>query len=388
LHFDLIAGHFPVGEHLYIPLGELLFHHGSEGTTAYFCVMEKMVVLVTGGAGYIGSHTVVALHEAGFSPLIVDNFANSNPSALDGIAEIVGEPVPFVKADCGDFAAMMKLFKEQASSGQPIGGVIHFAAYKAVGESVEKPLDYFENNIGSTANLLRVMEANGVGNLVFSSSCTVYGEPDAIPVDESAPIKVAESPYGYTKQACERLITDVAKARPEMAVALLRYFNPIGAHPTAAIGELPLGRPNNLIPFLTQATAGKREPLTVFGNDYPTADGTCIRDYIHVVDLADAHVAAMNWLLQATRTENRNMPLLEAFNLGTGTGSSVKEVLDTFEAVNDIAVPFQFGPRRPGDVVAIYAEADKARDMLGWTAERSLGDALRDAWNWEKKLGS
>lgn len=346
--------------------------------------MEKMVVLVTGGAGYIGSHTVVALHEAGFSPLVVDNFSNSDPSALDGIATIIGQPVPFVNADCGNFQAMNKLFDNQAASGHPIGGVIHFAAYKAVGESVEKPLDYFENNIGSTANLLRVMEAHGVAGLVFSSSCTVYGEPDAIPVDENAPIKVAESPYGYTKQACERLITDVAHARPEMAVALLRYFNPIGAHPSAAIGELPLGRPNNLIPFLTQATAGKREPLTVFGNDYDTPDGTCIRDYIHVVDLAQAHVAAMNWLLESAQAEERATPILEAFNLGTGTGSSVKEVLDTFEEVNGVAVPFAFGPRRPGDVVAIYAQAEKAKAVLGWEAQKSLGDSLRDAWNWER----
>lgn len=346
--------------------------------------MEKMVVLVTGGAGYIGSHTVVALHEAGFSPVVVDNFSNSNPSALDGITSIIGQPVPFVNADCGDFQAMNKLFDDQATSGRPIGGVIHFAAYKAVGESVEKPLDYFENNIGSTANLLRVMEAHGVASLVFSSSCTVYGEPDAIPVDENAPIKVAESPYGYTKQACERLITDVAHARPEMAVALLRYFNPIGAHPSAAIGELPLGRPNNLIPFLTQATAGKREPLTVFGNDYDTPDGTCIRDYIHVVDLAQAHVAAMNWLLESTPAEERDTPILEAFNLGTGTGSSVKEVLDTFEEENGVEVPFAFGPRRPGDVVAIYAQAEKAKAVLGWEAQKSLGDSLRDAWNWER----
>ncbi len=352
--------------------------------------MEKKVVLVTGGAGYIGSHTVVALHEAGFRPVVVDNFANSTPAALDGIASIIGERVPFVEANCCDEEAMRDLFNTQAEAGTPISGVIHFAAYKAVGESVEKPIDYFENNIGSTANLLRVMEAFGVTNLVFSSSCTVYGEPDTIPVDETAPMKPAESPYGYTKQACERLITDAAHARPALATALLRYFNPIGAHPTAAIGELPIGRPNNLIPFLTQATAGKREPLTVFGNDYPTPDGTCIRDYIHVVDLAAAHVAALRWLLRETATTDRSNdkgPLLEAFNLGTGTGSSVKEVIDTFEAVNGKAVPHSFGPRRPGDVVAIYAEANKAQSMLGWSAEKSLGDALRDAWRWEERGG-
>lgn len=343
--------------------------------------MNEQVVLVTGGAGYIGSHTVVALKEAGYSPWIVDNHSNSDPSALQGIEAILGGAVPAAVADCGDEQAMTALFQRCADEGHSFAGVIHFAAFKAVGESVAEPLKYFENNIGSTATLLKVMAKFGVSNLVFSSSCTVYGEPDRIPVDETAPIKPAESPYGYTKQVCERMIGDVVQAQPSMRAALLRYFNPIGAHPSAAIGELPIGRPNNLIPYLTQATAGLREPLTVYGDDYPTPDGTCIRDYIHVVDLAEAHVAAMDWLLNQGAG-----PVCEPFNLGTGTGSSVKEVVETFERVNGIAVPHSMGPRRAGDVVAIYAEAQKASEVLGWRAKRDLGEALKDAWHWQKAL--
>jgi UDP-glucose 4-epimerase len=343
--------------------------------------MNEQVVLVTGGAGYIGSHTVVALKEAGYSPWIVDNHSNSDPSALKGIESILGQPVPSVVADCGNEEALVAVFQQCKDEGHEFAGVIHFAAFKAVGESVAEPLKYYENNIGSTATLLKVMERFGVSNLVFSSSCTVYGEPDRIPVDETAPIKPAESPYGYTKQVCERMIADAVHAMPGMRATLLRYFNPIGAHPSAAIGELPIGRPNNLIPYLTQATAGLREPLTVYGDDYPTPDGTCIRDYIHVVDLAEAHVAAMDWLLNQAQG-----PICEPFNLGTGTGSSVKQVVETFEQVNGIAVPHDMGPRRAGDVVAIYAEANKAANVLGWRAKRDLGVALKDAWNWQQSL--
>lgn len=343
--------------------------------------MNEQVVLVTGGAGYIGSHTVVALKEAGYSPWIVDNHSNSDPSALRGIETILQQSVQSVVADCGDEKALAAVFQQRMDEGHKFAGVIHFAAFKAVGESVAEPLKYYENNIGSTATLLKVMGEFGVSNLVFSSSCTVYGEPDRIPVDETAPIKPAESPYGYTKQVCERMIADAVHAMPDMRATLLRYFNPIGAHPSAAIGELPIGRPNNLIPYLTQATAGLREPLTVYGDDYPTPDGTCIRDYIHVVDLAEAHVSAMDWLLKKSQGG-----VCEPFNLGTGTGSSVKEVIETFEKVNGVSVPHHMGPRRAGDVVAIYAEANKAAEVLGWRAKRDLGEALKDAWNWQKAL--
>lgn len=350
--------------------------------------MERGKILVTGGVGYIGSHTVVALHQAGYEPIIVDNLANSSLSALEGIQNILNAKIPFHNVDCRDAKGLDWIFNDAQESGRPIEGAIHFAAYKAVGESVERPIEYFQNNIGSTASLLQIMAQYGVNRLVFSSSCTVYGEPNLIPVDELAPILPAESPYGYTKQACERLIQDVVIARPELRVALLRYFNPIGAHPSGLIGELPLGRPNNLIPFLTQASAGEREPLIVFGQDYPTADGTCIRDYIHVVDLAEAHVASMDWLFQSNANNKKQGATCEPFNLGTGKGSSVKEVIQTFEAVNGVRVPHRFGPRRSGDVVAIYAKADKAKELLGWSARKSLGDALEDAWRWQQGAGS
>jgi UDP-glucose 4-epimerase len=340
--------------------------------------MAKQKVVVTGGAGYIGSHTVVALHEAGFSPVIFDNFSNSKPEVLDGIARIIGEKPQIFEVDCRSKAELAHAIEACASDGQ-IAGVIHFAAFKAVGESTERPLDYFDNNIGSTVSLLEAMTAAGISNLVFSSSCTVYGQPDTIPVDEQAPILPAESPYGYTKQACERLITDAFNSSMPLSACLLRYFNPIGAHPSAAIGELPLGHPNNLIPYLTQATAGTRGPLTVFGNDYPTEDGTCIRDYIHVMDLARAHVASIHWLLS-------NPASCEAFNLGTGEGKSVSQVIAAFEKANGIEVPYSFGPRRAGDITAIFANAGKAERALGWKCELSLEEALRDAWKWQQKL--
>ncbi|MBV42168.1 MAG: UDP-glucose 4-epimerase GalE [Crocinitomicaceae bacterium] len=340
--------------------------------------MEKRIVIVTGGAGYIGSHTVVALHESGYRPVIIDDFSNSKPEVLDGIAKITGVKPQLFSLDCRSKNDLLEALQSCTADGE-VAGVIHFAAYKAVGESTEKPLDYFENNIGSTVSLLAAMSESGVSNLVFSSSCTVYGQPDQIPVDESAPILPAESPYGYTKQACERLIMDAFKSSMPLSACLLRYFNPIGAHQSANIGELPIGHPNNLIPYLTQAVAGLRNPLTVFGNDYPTEDGTCIRDYIHVMDLARAHVASIAWL-------ESNSPSCEAFNLGTGTGKSVSEVIAAFEKTNGIEVPYAFGPRRSGDVVAIFANAEKAHRELGWNCEFNLEEALRDAWKWQLQL--
>ena len=343
-----------------------------------FETMKSQQVIVTGGAGYIGSHTVVELAGAGFEPIIVDNFSNSHPRVLDGLERILNRKIQLFDVDCCDESALNGVFESCLKRGN-IAGVIHFAAFKAVGESTAEPLKYFSNNIGSTAALLATMHRHGVGSFVFSSSCTVYGQPEQIPVDETAPFLPAESPYGYTKQACERLISDAHSAHAELNVTLLRYFNPIGAHPSGDIGELPLGHPNNLIPFLTQATAGLRDPLTVFGNDYPTPDGTCVRDYIHVIDLARAHVAALNWLKDQNHA-------YEALNLGTGNGSSVLQVIEAFESANGISVPHTIGPRRPGDVTAIYADAKKAKDLLGWECEHSLQEALKDSWNWQKKL--
>lgn len=350
-------------------------------SATYFRCMEKERVLVTGGAGYIGSHTVVELSRAGFEPVILDNFINSHSSAVDGMQRILGYRPTVVEMDCGDASALEHVFESATGGGRTVAGVIHFAAFKAVGESTQHPLKYYRNNLGSTVALLEAMAAFGIPNLVFSSSCTVYGQPTSIPVDEQAPMLEAESPYGYTKQACERIIRDTHASGQSLNTALLRYFNPIGAHPSSEIGELPLGHPNNLIPYLTQATAGLRDPLTVFGDDYPTPDGTCIRDYIHVVDLACAHVSALRWLMNQQNA-------CEIFNLGTGQGHSVLDVIHTFERANGIAVPHQIGPRRPGDVTAIFADAGKAEAMLGWKCERSLEEALRDAWNWERKLAS
>ena len=342
--------------------------------------MQSNQVIVTGGAGYIGSHTVVELIAEGYTPILIDNFSNSHPDVLTGLERILGKVPELFEVDCCDAGAMDRTISAISKRGN-IAGVIHFAAYKAVGESTEQPVKYFQNNIGSTATLLDAMERHGLQTLVFSSSCTVYGQPAEIPVDESAPILPAESPYGYTKQACERLIQDAQASRPEINAALLRYFNPIGAHPSSEIGELPLGHPNNLIPYLTQATAELRSPLIVFGDDYPTPDGTCIRDYIHVVDLAKAHVAALRWL-------QKQSGVCEPINLGTGNGSSILEVIQAFETANGLAVPHQLGSRRPGDITAIYANAEKAKSLLGWTAEKSLKEALRDAWNWQLKLGT
>ena len=331
-------------------------------------------ILVTGGAGFIGSHTVIALVDAGYEPVIVDDLRNSRSSVLSGLERILGRAVEFHDIDCGDGKAMSSIFD------RPVHGAIHFAADKAVGESVADPEKYFSNNIGATSNLTRMLKDRGVRHLVFSSSCTVYGEAEELPVNEDAPIQPAASPYGYTKQACEQLLRySHAASNGALGTALLRYFNPIGAHPSAEIGELPLGTPANLVPFLTQSVAGIRPELTVFGEDYPTPDGTCIRDYLHVCDLAEAHVAALQWL-------EAHPGAMDVFNLGTGKGSSVKEVITAFEAATGRAVPHRMGARRAGDVTAIYADASKAERMLGWRTRRSLQECLADAWRWQEKL--
>ena len=333
-------------------------------------------ILVTGGAGFIGSHAVVELTEAGFEPIIVDNFSNSQESALRGIGEILGREVKCYRVDCTNAQALREVF----ASEKDIAGVIHFAAYKAVGESVAEPLKYYHNNVGSLVVLLQVMEEYKVTNLVFSSSCTVYGIPEQLPVTEATPVKKANSPYGNTKQICEDILSDLASSGTEIKSIALRYFNPIGAHASAKIGELPLGVPNNLVPFITQTAAGIRKELTVFGNDYDTPDGTNIRDYIHVVDLAKAHVVAINKLLSG------NTQKLEVYNVGTGQGNSVLEVIQAFEKASGQKLNYAIGPRRAGDVPEIYADVTKATNELGFKTETSLEEALRSAWNWQLAL--
>jgi UDP-glucose 4-epimerase len=321
----------------------------------------------------------VELAQAGYEPVIIDNFSNSEESALAGIRGILGRDVPCHRIDCGDAEALRQVFRTEGD----IAGVIHFAAFKAVGESVQKPLAYFHNNVGSLITLLQVMKDEGVENLVFSSSCTVYGVPDQLPVTEATPTKPANSPYGRTKQMCEDIVHDAAAA-PDNKVhtILLRYFNPIGAHESAKIGELPLGVPNNLVPFITQTAAGLREKLTIFGNDYDTLDGTNVRDYIHVVDLAQAHIVAVQRLLDRKASE-----VVETFNVGTGHGNSVLEVVQTFEQASGQKLNYAIGPRRPGDVPAIYADATKSMDVLGFKTSTSLYDSLASAWKWQQTLG-
>jgi len=333
----------------------------------------KHKIIVTGGLGFIGSHTVVCLHEAGFEPIIIDNLSNSEASAMDGIEKLIGYKPIWANIDVNDKAALGNVIKEH----QP-QGVIHFAAFKAVGESVEKPLTYYRNNVGGLITLMEVLKEENIGNLVFSSSCTVYGEPDEIPIKESTQTKMAESPYGATKQMGEIILKDNANW---LNTQCLRYFNPIGAHESGFIGELPIGVPNNLIPYLTQTVAGIRKELTVFGDDYNTTDGTCIRDYIHVMDLAEAHVFAVNRLINDEQNES-----FEVFNIGTGKGSSVLEVIHAFETANGISVPHKIGPRRPGDVIQVWAETTKVENVLGWKAKRDLETMLKDAWNWQTKL--
>jgi UDP-glucose 4-epimerase len=334
-----------------------------------------MNILVTGGAGFIGSHTVVELVEAGYSPIIIDDLSNSNVSALQGIKNILGIEVPFYQEDCNDFEKVDNIVKKHN-----IQGIIHFAAFKAVGESVQLPLKYYQNNLISLLNILKVMENNEIRNLVFSSSCTVYGQADQVPVTENTPKKKAESPYGNTKAIAEDILEDVVKSGMNLGIISLRYFNPIGAHPSSNIGELPLGVPNNLVPYITQTAAGIREQLVVFGDDYDTTDGTNVRDFIHVVDLAKAHVAALNLL--KTKSES----FYDVFNIGTGTGNSVLEVITTFEKVNNLKLNYKIGPRRAGDVVKIYGSVEKAAQDLHWKVEKTLEDSLRDAWAWQQKI--
>lgn len=332
-------------------------------------------VVVTGGAGFIGSHAVVELVAAGFRPVIVDDLRNSEERILQGIEAITGAPPAVHRVDCNDPVAMDRVFRTEG----PVHGVIHFAAYKAVGESVADPAKYYANNIGSLAVVLQVMTRHAVERIVFSSSCTVYGQPDTLPVTELSPDRNAMSPYGYTKVVCEQLLRDEAVARPTLRAMLLRYFNPIGAHPSGLIGELPVGVPNNLVPFVTQTAAGLRKELVVFGNDYGTPDGSCVRDYIHVVDLARAHVRALE------HAAVMDVPV-DVINLGTGRGNSVLEVVRAFEEETGAALPYRIGPRRPGDVEAIYADATKAGKVLGWHCTHGLRDALRDAWRWQQRL--
>ena len=329
-------------------------------------------ILVTGGAGFIGSHTVVALHSAGFTPVIIDNFSNSTPAVIVALKGLTSSELAFYEGDVNDKAFMNKVMHAVKPEA-----VIHFAAKKAVGESVTQPLDYYRSNVDGLLTVLETMKESNVKSIVFSSSCTVYGEPDECPVTEDTSQKPATSPYGATKQMCERILQDVSVAHTLHAVAL-RYFNPVGAHPSATIGELPLGTPSNLVPFLTQAVAGLREPLTVFGNDYETPDGTCIRDFIHVMDLAEAHVAAVNYAIKTTG--------FDAINIGSGQGNSVSELIASFEKVTGQKVPYSFGPRRAGDIIKIWANADKAKNLLGWQTTRSLDDSMRDAWHWQQAL--
>lgn len=333
------------------------------------------MILVTGGTGFIGSHTVVELLQAGHEVLIIDDLSNSRVEVLDAIGKITGKRPLFEKVDITDREALAAVFSKYHSR---IAGVIHFAAKKAVGESVEFPLVYYRINVGGTVNLLECMAAQNIHNIVFSSSCTVYGQPDVIPVDETAPRKQAESPYGNTKSICEDVLRDTSATSPLKVVAL-RYFNPIGAHASALIGELPLGAPNNLVPYITQTGIGKLEQLTVHGNDYPTTDGTCIRDYIHVVDLAKAHIKALDRLLN-----NGQRSAYEVFNIGTGSGSSVLEVIETFEKVSGRQLNYRIGPRRSGDIIQVYADTSFSNRELGWKSELSLEDALRSAWAWEQ----
>jgi UDP-glucose 4-epimerase len=335
-----------------------------------------MKVLVTGGLGFIGSHTVVELQNKGFEVVIIDNLSNSSEAVLKGIKAITGKSPLFEKLDLREKVSVQEFFKKH----NDVSGVIHFAASKAVGESVKNPLLYYENNIASLVYLLQELQQKAKAHFIFSSSCTVYGQADIMPIDENAPIKPAMSPYGNTKQIGEEIITDVAKVSNISAI-LLRYFNPIGSHPSAEIGELPIGIPQNLVPFITQTGIGLRKELMVYGNDYPTVDGTCIRDYIHVVDLAMAHVVALERLL-----ENKNEDKVEIFNLGTGVGSSVLEVISSFEKVSGKPFPYKIVDRREGDVTMAYASTDKANNILGWKTASSLDEAMESAWKWEQKV--
>lgn len=338
-------------------------------------------ILVTGGTGYIGSHTVVELMQKGYDVVIVDNLSNSDQAVLDGITAIVGTCPDFVQGDCADAAVMDGIFARYGD----IVGVIHFAASKAVGESVEQPLQYYRNNLLSLITVLESMKKYGVHHIVFSSSCTVYGQPDKehLPVDETAPIQKALSPYGNTKQINEEIIVDEAYANKELHATILRYFNPVGAHPSALIGELPNGVPQNLLPFVTQTAAGLRAELKVYGDDYNTPDGSCIRDYIYVVDLAKAHVKSVERMLTGLPEDQ-----VEVFNLGTGRGLSVLEIVNTFIQVTGVNIPYQIVGRREGDIEQVWAKADKANTVLGWSADTPIEEVLLSAWKWEQRIRS
>ena len=336
-----------------------------------------MKILLTGGLGFIGSHTAVELQQAGFEVVIVDNCSNSSEKVLSGIEAITGIAPIFEKFDLRDREKVRSFFGKYPD----ISGVIHFAASKAVGESVQEPLLYYENNLSTLVYLLQELEKKEKASFIFSSSCTVYGQADKMPITEDAPVKPAESPYGNTKQIGEEILRDTCRVRPNLHVTSLRYFNPIGAHPSAQIGELPLGVPQNLVPFITQTGIGIREQLSVFGNDYPTPDGTCIRDYIHVVDLARAHVVALQRLV-----EGRNEKNYEVFNIGTGKGSSVLEVIESFERISGTPLNYKVVGRRDGDVITAFADTSKANEVLGWKAQSSLDEAMRSAWVWEQAI--
>ncbi|SDR66762.1 UDP-glucose 4-epimerase [Formosa sp. Hel1_31_208] len=334
-------------------------------------------ILVTGGLGFIGSHTVVELQNEGFEVVIIDDLSNSSLDVLKGISSITGKTPNYENIDLKEKALVEQFFQKH----KDISGVIHFAASKAVGESVQMPLHYYENNLNTLIYTLKEVIGLDESNFIFSSSCTVYGQAEEMPITEKAPVQPAESPYGNTKQIGEEIIMDTCYVNPELNAIALRYFNPIGAHPSAKIGELPIGVPQNLVPYITQTAAGLRECLSVFGNDYPTEDGTCIRDYIHVVDLAKAHVVALQRLLNGKNTSN-----FESFNIGTGVGSSVLEVIKTFERVSGQSLNYIFAPRRQGDVISAYAHTEKANKILGWKAVLTLDDAIRSAWHWEKQI--
>jgi len=366
-------------------------------------------VIVTGGAGYIGTHTCIELLNNGYQPIIFDNFCNSSKRNIDTLNEHFGN-VPYYDVDCRYEWKVDNALNRAINKFGKISGVLHFAAYKSVGKSVKNPLDYYDNNVGSMQTMLRCMKKFGIENLVFSSSCTVYGQPDKLPVSEDTPLKPAEAPYGRSKQICEDMINDCVKAHQLRAVTL-RYFNPIGAHPSGLIGELPLGDPENAVPYITQVASGLRQEFVVFGNDYDTRDGTCIRGYVHVVDIAEAHVKAMNlllnknlvsnvfesireegsevddaWLTSLKQTENESSN--QVFNLGTGDGFSVLEIINAFEKESGVKLNYRIGPRRSGDVSAIYANVTKAKRWLGWTAKLNVNDAVRDAWRWQQTLNS
>lgn len=332
-------------------------------------------ILVTGGTGFIGSHTYVELINAGYKPVIIDNFSNSEKSVLRGLEKITNQKPIFYQHDYRDEKFLTKIFKKHR-----IEGIIHFAAYKAVGGSIHEPLKYYQNNVAGLLTLIEVMEKSGVSNLIFSSSAVVYGDPDKLPLTEDSPLKPSTSPYGASKQMDETIVRDCTYASKHLRSISLRYFNPIGAHPSSHIGELPRGVPANLVPFLTQAAAGVREELTVFGADYDTPDGTGVRDYIHVVDVAKAHVKALQYLHKQSAGFN------DIFNIGTGKGNGVLELIKTFEEVTNQKVPYKIGPRRGGDVASVYAGVTKAQKTLGWKAEKSLADSLLDAWRWQQKI--